>query len=85
MYKRNTNYPVLDETKCTSKFIFYWLTTTITAYSMSNAMVTGLEECYITQNMNVSITVHVTKLLTNGFQSSFEIPKVYLELGSFIR
>ena len=52
---------------------------------MSNAMVTGLEECYITQNMNVSITVHVTKLLTNGFQSSFEIPKVYLELGSFIR
>ena len=33
---------------------------------------------------NVLITVCFTKLLTNGFWNSFEIPKVHYELGNFI-
>ena len=32
-----------------------------------------------------SFTVHFTKLLTNGFQSSFEISEVCYRLGNFIR
>ena len=30
------------------------------------------------------LTVYFTKLLTNGFPSSFAIPEVYYELGNFI-
>ena len=35
--------------------------------------------------MTFSFTVHFTKLLTNGFQSSFEISEVCYRLGNIIR
>ena len=34
--------------------------------------------------MIYNVTVRFTKLLTNGFRSSFEIPEVRYELGNFI-
>ena len=40
--------------------------------------------CNQFQTQRKKITVRFTKLLTNGFRSSFQIPEVHHELGSFI-
>ena len=39
---------------------------------------------YILRLHGYSITVRFTKLLTNGFRSSFQIPEVHHELDNFI-
>ena len=61
VFRLNNNYPVLDEIKLSASFL---LTEQLLFWLMSCVMVTGLEECYISQNMNFTINKFSMEMIT---------------------